>query len=471
MADSVVIRGRGFDEIAMAHHPRAMIEELERDTFGYFDRFADDVTGLVRDSTKQDAPASIAGSGMALGCYVVAAERGYVSRVEAARRVRLALRFLTDANQEGTADGSGAHGFFYHFLDAHSGQRVGRCELSTIDSAILFAGALAAAAYFDGSDAVEREIRALGDALYRRADWQWASPRPPAVSHGWSPERGFLPYDWRGYNEALLLYVLALGSPTYPVPVEAYAEWTSTYRWKRLYGHDLLYAGPLFEHQGTHVWIDFNGIQDEYMRARGIDYFENSRRATYVQREYARRNPRGFAGYDANCWGITASDGPGPATHTLNGVERRFFDYRARGVPFGADDGTLSPWVVAAALPFAPEIVLPALQHINTTYPSVTGEYGYKCTFNPTFPANDGDASSSWISHGYYAIDQGPVVLMLENHRSGLIWQLLRRCPYIIRGLQRAGFAGGWLEAGQSDADHRATRSAAPPRRPTRSPP
>jgi hypothetical protein len=426
----------------------AFLDALERRTFEYFDLYADPHTGLVCDSTREDAPASIAGSGLALGCYAVASERGWLPRAESARRARTAFRFLWEANQEGRRDGSGAHGFFYHFLDPRTGRRSPRAELSTIDSAIVFAGALAAVQYFDGDDAAEREIRALGDALYRRADWTWASPRAPRISMGWRPESGFLPYDWSGYDESLLLFVLALGSPTHAVSADAYATWTATFRWKRVYGYEYLYGGPLFMHQGSHAWIDLRGIQDAYMRERGIDYFENSRRATYVQREYARRNPRGFAGYGERCWGITASAGPGPATLDVSGRPRRFRGYHARGAPFGPDDGTLSPWAAATSLPFAPEIVLPTLEYMTAAHPAVAGAHGYRCSFNPTFPSSPNAAprdGTGWISPDQYAIDQGPLVLMLENFRSGLIWRLLRACPYVVSGLRRAGFTGGWL--------------------------
>lgn len=430
----------------------ARIASLERATFEYFRQMSDDTTGLVRDNTCDGSPATIAGSGFALACYAVAAHRGFVTRPEAIRRVLTALRFLLAADQSSARDATGHRGFFYHFLDPHTGRRHGKSELSTVDSGILFAGALVAAAYFQGGSAEEQEIRDLADALYRRVDWTWAVAPDGALLHGWRPERGFLPYGWCGYNEALFLYVLALGSPTHPIPAESYARWTSTYRWKRIYGHDFLYAGPLFIHQLSHIWIDFRGIQDAFMRSRGIDYFENSRRATYVHREYARRNPRGFRGYDEWSWGITASDGPGPGRLNVDGIDWKFYPYRARGVPFGADDGTLSPWCVAASLPFAPEIVLPTLQHLDETRPDTTGKFGYKCSFNPSFPVNANSvgpaaAEAGWIARGHYAIDQGPVVLMIENYRSELIWQLLRGCPYLVEGLARAGFTGGWLNS------------------------
>ena len=421
-----------------------MLERIERLTFGYFDRGMHPSTGLVPDSTKQGARASVAGSGHALACYAVAAERGYVSRDHAVNRVLVILRFFRDSDQGKARDATGYRGFYYHFLDMESGRRAPRSELSTIDSAILFMGILVAIAYFDRDTAEEQELRRLGDDLYLRADWAWARNGGDAVSMGWTPERGFLPFGWMGYNEALFLYILALGSPTHPIDRRGYDAWTSTYRWKRLYGREHLFAGPLFIHQLSHAWIDFRGIRDEYMRAKGIDYFENSRRATYIQREYAMRNPRRFSGYGANAWGITASDGPGPSQRTANGTPRRFWAYRARGVPYGPDDGTLSPWALVASLPFAPEIVLPALHELERTHPEITGELGYKCSYNDTFTERD-DEKKGWISQGYYAIDQGPVVLLIENHRSELVWKLMRACPYVVDGLRAAGFDGGWL--------------------------
>jgi hypothetical protein len=261
---------------------------------------------------------------------------------------------------------------------------------------------------------------------------------------GWNPESGFLPYRWKGYDEALFLYLLGLGSPTHPLPKESYAAWTSTYQWRRIYGHELLFSGPLFTHQISHIWIDFRGIQDEYMRGKSIDYFENSRRATYVQQQYAIDNPSKFEGYNANCWGVTASDGPGPKTCTIKNRKRQFFGYKARGVPEGPDDGSIAPWAVVASLPFAPEIVLSALEYFEELKLRENNPYGFKATFNPTYPAQSCNPHG-WISPWHYGLNQGPVVLMIENYRTGLIWRLMRTCPYIVTGLERAGFRGGWL--------------------------
>ncbi len=418
---------------------------LQHNTFRYFIEEVNPANGLVADTTKQASPSSITAVGLGLACYTVGVERGWISREDGARRTLTILDFFWNSEQSAAADATGYHGFYYHFLDMNSGKRVWQSELSTIDSTFLIAGALAAAVYFDGDSAAEREIRRLADALYRRVDWQWALNGGRTATHGWRPESGFLPYRWEGYDEALILYILGLGSPTYPLPPTSYEAWFQTYRWEKLYGYELLYAGPLFIHQLSHLWIDFRGIQDAPMRERGIDYFENSRRATLVQRAYAIDNPHGYAGYGENCWGITASDGPGPKTCRVSGVERQFYDYLARGVPFGPDDGTIAPWASATSLPFAPEIVLPTLEHINTTYPGITSEYGFKCSFNPTYPG-DNEQEPGWISSGYYGLDQGPIVLMIENYYSEFLWRLMYNCPYLVSGLRRAGFRGGWLE-------------------------
>jgi hypothetical protein len=420
------------------------LSALHRHTFDYFWKETNPENGLLADNTGGGAPASIAAVGYALTAYAVGVENAYVSRARAVERVLTTLRFFRDSPQGTEPDATGYKGFYYHFLDMTTGRRVWQCELSTIDTAILLIGALTSAAYFDGEADGEREIRELADALYRRVDWRWAQNGGATVTHGWKPERGFLKYRWEGYNEGLILYVLGLGSPTHPLPRESYEAWTRTYRWKKLYGIEFLYAGPLFIHQLSHIWIDLRGIQDDFMRARGIDYFENSRRASYVQQRYAIRNPRKFVGYGEYCWGITASNGPGPATRRVRGVTRRFYDYHARAVPYGPDDGTLAPWTVVASLPFAPEIVLPTLDNFREKWGEMMSRYGISCSFNPTFPSDSGN-HVGWVSNGHFGIDQGPVILMIENYRSGLLWRLMRREPHIVAGLRRAGFAGGWL--------------------------
>ena len=423
----------------------ADLEKLQRKSFSYFLHETNPANGLVIDKTEANWPASIAATGFALASYPIAVERGFTSRTAAVERTLTTLRFFWNSPQGPEPDATGYKGFYYHFLDMETGQRAWQCELSTVDTGFLLAGALAAGGYFDGNTADEHEIRTLADALYRRADWQWAQNRGATLTHGWKPKRGFLKYRWEGYDEAMLLYILGLGSPTYPLPESCYTAWASTYQWVQAYGYEYLYAGPLFTHQLSHVWVDFRSIQDKFMREKGSDYFENSRRATYVQQQYALDNPLKFAGYGRDCWGITASDGPGPSTINVNGIKRKFFNYRGRGVPYGPDDGTVAPWAVVASLPFAPEIVLPAIDYyINNVKLTKSNAYGFKATFNPTYPEKSNNPNG-WVSPWHYGLNQGPIILMIENYRSGIVWQLMRNCQYVVSGLQRAGFTGGWL--------------------------
>jgi hypothetical protein len=240
--------------------------------------------------------------------------------------------------------------------------------------------------------------------------------------------------------------VLGLGSPTYPLPDSSYTAWTTTYQWESHYDYAYLYSGSLFTHQLSHVWLDFRGIQDAYMREKQCDYFENSRRATYIQQAYAMANPYKFTGYGPCCWGITASDGPGPQTVMVNKQERKFYDYIARGVPYGPDDGTVAPWAAVTSLPFAPEIVLPVIDHYIYNLKLKDGqEYGFRSTFNQTIPSQS--HFCGWVSPYYFGINVGPIILMIENHRTGMVWKLMRQCPYIVNGLKKAGFRGGWLDA------------------------
>jgi hypothetical protein len=392
------------------------LEALQRHSFEYFLNETSPANCLVADRSQPGAPASIASVGFALAAYPVGVERGWMTRLDAVGRSLTLMRFFWNSPHGTAPDATGYKGFYYHFLDMQTGRRAGLCELSTIDTTFLLAGMLAAAEFFDGENEDEQEL----------------------------PESGFLPYRWEGYDEALLLYILGLGSPTYPLPAESYAVWTSTYQWKEIYGYAFLYGGPLFIHQYSHMWIDFRGIQDTFARDKGIDYFENSRRASYVQREYAIQNPLKFTGYGENFWGLTASDGPGETTRRINGIERTFFDYVARGAPYGPDDGTVAPWAVVASLPFAPEIVLPAVRHFQDAYPQASGEYCFRCSFNLSFP-NEADPGAGWTSLYHYGINLGPVVLMCENYRSDLIWRLMRACPHVVTGLRRAGFRNGWL--------------------------
>jgi len=418
------------------------LDQLQRAAFGYFLQVVNPANGLVADTSRDNSPSSIAVVGFALSAYPVAVERGWMARTDAVKRSLSVLRFFHDSDQSGSPEATGFKGFYYHFLDMHTGARVWRSELSMIDTALLIAGMLTAGRYFLANTADEIELRELVDVLYRRVDWRWAQHGGTTINHGWKPESGFLHYCWDGYSEAIVVYVLALGSPTHPIEADCYQAWTATYQWEHLYGYDFLYAGPLFVHQFSHAWIDFRGIRDRFMREKRCDYFENSRRATEVQREYARRNPHGFTGYDEHCWGLTACDGPSHQLPELAHDRRRLFGYAARGVPYGPDDGTLGGWAALASLPFAPKIALCAARNMLQRYPEMLSDQQYASSFNPTLAGADRGA---WVSAGHFGLDQGIVVMMIENHRTQLIWRLMRDCPYVGTGLRRAGFRGGWL--------------------------
>jgi hypothetical protein len=273
---------------------------------------------------------------------------------------------------------------------------------------------------------------------------------------GWTPEDGFHGWDWHGYNEAMLLYVLALGSPTHPVRPEAWEVWTETYRWGSFHGEPHVGFGPLFGHQYSHVWIDFRGIRDAYMREKGIDYFENSRRALHSQRGYAIANPSGWRGYGEELWGLTASDGPLDATLEIDGRERTFHSYWARGASFTelTDDGTLVPTALGGSVPFDPELTVAGLRAMRDRYGEhLFGEYGFLDAFNPTLrnPVETQHGrvvpGVGWFDTDYLGIDQGPILAMIENFRSELVWRTLRGNRHIVKGLRAAGFSGGWLDS------------------------
>ncbi|PZO81309.1 MAG: hypothetical protein DI629_04705 [Mesorhizobium amorphae] len=423
-----------------------LLDHFQRAAFGYFPETASRRNGLVPDTSRKGSAASIAVVGFALSSYPIGVERGWIGRDEAAHLTLLALRFFHRAPQGREEDAAGFKGFFYHFLDMRSGRRAMECELSMLDSALLYAGMLCAAQFFDGPADDECEIRALAAEIYDRVDWRWAQSDKVTIRHGWRPRSGFLRWGWDGYNEAAILYILALGSHTHPISRDSYDGWTSTYRWEEIYGKMVLYGGPLFLDQFSHAWIDFAGIRDAFMRERDFDYFENSVRATEIHREYARRNEAGWAGYCEDFWGMSAGDGPGNMTCKIDGQKRKFFGYKARGAPFGPDDGTVSPWSYLASMPFTPAPCIKALRHLLEHHPQSVRTGRLPSGINPTLAGRKGFEAHGWVSDGFFGLDQGIGAMMAENHRTGLIWRLMRRSPPIREGLLKAGFEGGWLD-------------------------
>lgn len=443
----------------------AFLDMVQERTFRWFWDYTPHESGLVPDRAPSLTFSSIAAIGYGLTAYPVGVERGWVSQSDARDRTLNTLRYLWEQPQGEARSGTAGHrGHFYHFLTMDEGTRFATNELSSIDTGLLMMGALFASEYWRGEHGDELAIRAYADSLYRRVEWDWMVVRSPLMSMGWFPEpgnysadleTGFIRYDYEGYNEAMFLYILGLGSPTHPIPSDAWDAYTSTYRWGSYYGYEHLNFSPLFGHQYSHVWIDFRGIQDAFMRVRGIDYFENSRRATLAQRAYGVDNPHDWRGYSGDIWGWTASDGPVDTTMTIDGRERTFRTYWARGVSamYQNDDGTIAPTAAGGSVPFAPEETIAALRAMYDRYGEhLFAEYGFLDAFNLTLrqPIRTQHGAVvegvGWFNDDYLGIDQGPILLMIENHRTGMIWEHMRRNRHIIRGLERAGFTGGWLD-------------------------
>lgn len=425
------------------------LDELQERTFNFFWETALPGNYQIPDRWPTKRFSSIAATGFGLTSYLVGVERGYISRKAAAERTRLTLEKLWSLPQGPAMSGVAGHkGLFYHFLTNDEALRYKTVELSTIDSGLLMAGVLSTQSYFGGDTDDERRIRALADSLYLRVEWDWALNDEGRISMGWRPDKGFIPHDWQGYNEAMVLLVLAMGSPTHPLPNNAWKKWSEFYEWADYRGHDHLNFSPLFGHQYSQMYIDFRGIQDDYMRDHDSNYFINSREATLANRAYCIQNDAGFTGYGPNQWGLTACDGPGDLDTLLNGKERAFRTYWARGASARdvRDDGTIAPTAAGGSVPFAPEETIAALDQMWTThYDSLVGPYGFKDAFNLTYP--NPDRPNGWFDIDYLGIDQGPILIQIENHRSGLVWELMKKNKYVRTGLERAGFTGGWMEA------------------------
>ncbi|OCJ04534.1 hypothetical protein A6U86_30310 [Rhizobium sp. AC27/96] len=426
----------------------ALIDRLQRSAFDYFMLHTNPENGLVADTSIKTSHCSIAAVGFALSSYPVAVERGWISRAEAAQRVLTTLDFFADS-QQGTERGATGHrGFYYHFLYMQTGKRAWNSELSTIDTGLLLLGVLTAAAYFNGNSQTERDLRKQAKFLYERCDWHWALNRGPTISMGWKPGSGFLRWRYQGYDEAIFLYVMALASPTHAIPPSSYDAFASTYTWMMFKDTPFLYAGPLFIHLFSHAWIDFRGISDKHVADKGIDYFRNTQTAISVQRDYTERNPGHFVGYGKDIWGLSACDGPNPTgTKHSQRYSPKVFGYAARGAPLGPDDGTIAPWGPLSCLPFDRQAALDGTKALLETYPNLLLDGRFPGGFNPSVK---GPGPEGWVDDRSVAIDQGLLVMMIENARTGMIWDLMRQSPILRHGLERAGFTGGWLDEKQA---------------------
>jgi len=424
---------------------QSFLDSLSHRTFNFFWDLADSTTGNQPDRWPTKSFSSIAATGFGLTAYLVGVERGYITRSQAAERVLKTLRFFSNSPKGNQmAEVTGYKGFFYHFIDLRTGLRFQNVELSTIDTGLLMMGILSCQSYFDRDEEKEKEIRASADNLFLSVEWDWAMNGKKTMSMGWHPDKGFLDASWQGYNEGMILYIMGLGSPSHPIPYGSWGAWTQTYQWGNYFGYEHINFGPLFGHQYSQLFIDFKGIQDEYMRKKNIDYFENSRRATLANREYCKLNPGGWIGYDENIWGLTACDGPG--NYNNSNPNMAFMGYSARGAAqwYTEDDGTIAPTAAGGSIPFAPEVCITALEKMHEKYgDKIYSQYGFKDAFNLTITYKNG--TTGWVDQDYLGIDQGPIVIQIENYKSNFVWNLMKKNKYIVAGLKKAGFKGGWL--------------------------
>lgn len=412
----------------------SFLDTLERKIFDYFWIESNHSNGLVKDRSTDASPASIAATGFGVVVWAIGAEHNWVSRQEACERTLNLLRFLIGSEQSAKPDASGYNGFYYHFLNMNTGKREWNCELSTIDTAWLLAGLRFARRYYNGPDIREIEIRSLADKLTYRVNWNWSLLKNGKykgfISQAWRPEKGFLDLGWFGYNEALFLFILSAGS-TLSDPVPVYDKWLSTYKWVGPYkGLEHFSFPPLFGHQYSHMFIDFRNITDPKLKEKGIDYFENSRRAVLSQRIYAVENPLDREGYDSLCWGLTASDGPGDKFGDFRG-------YAARGTSGKGyqhdDDGTIAPTAAASSIVFEPLISIQTIKNMFEKYgpQGLWGKYGFVDAFN---------LNAHWFDKDYLGIDQGPIIIMIENLRTGLVWKHMMKDEVITSGLKKLKF-------------------------------
>jgi len=412
---------------AAVHAPMAealttdeLLDELQERAFLYFWNEANPANGLVKDRSASWSPGKMAATGFGMSAICIGIDHGWVSREAGRDRILTALNTLWTGPQGPEVEGNmGYKGFFYHFVDLETGLRTWDCDLAPIDTALLFAGIIDARQYFSTNDPLDVQLRDLADSIVHRADWSFMY-NGRGIALTWWPESGFPDITWLGYNEAMIMYLLAIGSPTHPIPPNTWSTWVSGYVWSTQYGYDYVNFPPLFGHQYSHCWIDFRYIQDSYMASKGITYWENSRRATLAARAYCIDNPLGWVGYGGNIWGLTASDDPDHG-------------YIAHGAPPGQhDNGTITPTAAASSIPFAPEVVIPALREMYDSYGvNLWSTYGFKDAFNPT---------QNWFATDYLGIDQGPIIIMIENYRTQSVWKRFMQNPDVQRGLSLAGF-------------------------------
>jgi hypothetical protein len=432
---SIVYKSNGKVDYPITADEETMLDSIQHKTFLFFLNEHHPEWGIVKDRAAAWAPSSTASTGFGIPCFAIGVERNWITREQAAQITLNMLNFYMNSNQSTDSTAAGYKGFYYHFHRMKTGAREWKCELSSVDTGLLMMGILFARNYYNTDNEVEKQIRSLAGVLLGRVDWDFLEMPDSGhfartISMGWYPETGQHNMGWKGYNEALFLYILAAGSGMENVE-RSYEAWLKSYKWNTPY-EGLSHAAfpPLFGHQFSQAFIDFRGLVDPYMKEKGIDYFENSRRATYVQRLYAIENPKGWVGYDSLSWGVTASDGP---TEKYNFDDKVFEGYAGRGTSGPDynyfDDGTIAPYASISSLPFAPEIVLPTIKSmLQKNDQKLWGKYGFYDAFNPT---------AKWVNDDFIGIAQGPMLIMIENFRTGLVWNYVMKDPIIQKGLNK----------------------------------
>ena len=391
---------------ALSPEDDQLLDEIERACFLFFWEQGNPQTGLIKDRcnvrTKDTSvSASIASLGFGLTGICIAEKRGYVSHSDARLRVIQALSYLWHKLPT-------HRGFFYHFANINTGERLWDSEVSSVDTAILLCGVLMCREYFR-----DKTIDDLAHAIFDRVDWTWLSEDTSLLSHGWTPELGFIPYKWDFYSELMMMYLLGMGSQSHPLNSEAWFAWKRT-----IFEYDgLRYIGsyaPLFVHQYSQAWFDFRGKRDRY-----ADYFENSVIATDVHRRFCLELSEQFPDYSNALWGITASDS-----------ERGYVVWG--GPPaMGPIDGTVVPCAAGGSLPFLPAACMRVMRTIHDRYPKAWCRYGFVDAFNPL---------TDWYDTDVIGIDTGIIMLMAENARTGFVWEMFMKNPEAQRGMEVAGF-------------------------------
>jgi hypothetical protein len=398
------------------------LDYIQETDFDYFWYWANSLNGLIPDRSETTSTASIAAVGFGLTAIGIAIDHGWITRSQGVARVITTLDTFLDGPQGSAETGViGYNGWFYHYLYMNTALRA-NSELSSIDTSLLLAGILYDKQYFNGTNADETSIRTMATQIFNNVNWQWmANPNGSGgVATAWYPNTGFSGNYWTGYCEGMIIYDLGLGSSTYPLPASAWSVWTNGYSWINNFGQSYVFFPPLFTYEYSHCWIDFRHVADAYMNSHNSTYFENSRRAALAQVAYSVANPNKEVAYGTtNVWGLTASDDPGG--YTSHGI-----------TPGGYDNGTIAPTAAGAAIAFTPEYSEPTLNYFYTHYkPHIWTAYGFRDAFN---------IGQGWYDVDELGIDQGPIVIMIENYRNQRPWQLFMQNPEVTNGLARAGF-------------------------------